>query len=193
MISRNQMLCMFYLNACLPKPTSNGRKCEKTEYHFILFQWDMLPYYDGRFFFAQFLCHQLCGPGPKASQIIPQRSNYLDRSWLCPWILATFFAQCYFWSAIWGTSMYLHDSLVDLPQMLVVKLILQWLDHTYIKFQAFSKVKSCYKILQNITRIHLPSALVYFATHDIVSIVDGFVWHRSTPLWMPLIAHSQGM
>ena len=61
-----------------------------------------------------------------------------------------------------GASMYLHDSLADLPQMLVAKLILQWLDHTYINFQAFSKGKSCYKILQNITRIHLPSALVYF-------------------------------
>ena len=65
-----------------------------------------------------------------------------------------------------SASMYPRDSLADLQQILVAKPILQWSFLSFIKnfrfFQRCSHAHGSKQILKNITRIHLPSALVYF-------------------------------
>ena len=127
----------------------------------------MLPYNDGRFFFAQFVCCQLCGRGPNSSQIImPQFKYYSDRSWLHPKSRATSFAQSYFWFAIWRHQ-HVHKSTSSMDSCSKINLALIGAV-LYLKVQAFSNVQSCLfiiQILQNIHKnhkIHLFYALVYF-------------------------------
>ena len=127
----------------------------------------MLPYNDGRFFFAQFVRCQLCGRGPNGSQtIMPQFKYYSDRSWPHPRIWSTSFAQCYFWFAIWRRQpIHTSTSWIDSCSKVNFALIGAVL---YLKVQTFSNVQYCLlimQILQNIDKnhkIHLFYALVYF-------------------------------
>ena len=121
----------------------------------------MLPYNDGRFFFAQFVCCRLCVRGPNSSQIImPQFKNYSDRSWLHPQIWATSLAQYYFWFGIWRhQDIHISTCSIDSCSKFNFALIDAVL---YLKVKAFSNVQPCLLIIQILQNIHKITKSIYF-------------------------------